>query len=159
MTASEDLERRLEQLEAERAILATLYRYGHAIDYGDEASWVDCFTEDGAFDVRIRLHPELSFRAEGHEALWAFIRSHTRAPDVWHKHVLVEPRVTVDGDRAHVDSYFLKVDAQPEGSSLITAMGRYRDDLVRSADGCWRFVERVAEVDDGPTGPLSVGGS
>ena len=47
--------RRLAALEAERAILRTLYRYGHSIDYGLEQEWVDCFTEDGVFDVRRRV--------------------------------------------------------------------------------------------------------
>ena len=53
----EELVRRLAALEAERAILRTLYRYGHSIDYGLEQEWVDCFTEDGVFDVRRRVGP------------------------------------------------------------------------------------------------------
>ena len=39
-----DLHRRLQLLEDERAILATLYRYAHCIDYGLNAEWVDLFT-------------------------------------------------------------------------------------------------------------------
>ena len=41
----QELLRRLAALEAERAILRTLYRYGHSIDYGLEQEWVDCFIE------------------------------------------------------------------------------------------------------------------
>jgi hypothetical protein len=48
----QELVKRLAALEEERAILRTLYRYGHSIDYGLELEWVDCFTEDGVFDVR-----------------------------------------------------------------------------------------------------------
>ena len=55
MSSPGDIESRLALLEAESAILKNLYRYGHAIDYGDEEAWVDCFTEDGVFDVRARL--------------------------------------------------------------------------------------------------------
>ena len=49
---SMSLEDRLARLEAEAAILRTLHRYGHAIDAGDEAAWVDLFTPDGEFQVR-----------------------------------------------------------------------------------------------------------
>jgi 3-phenylpropionate/cinnamic acid dioxygenase small subunit len=52
MAPSGDLEARIALLEDEQAILKNLYRYGHSIDYGDEEAWVDCFTEDGVFDVR-----------------------------------------------------------------------------------------------------------
>ena len=49
MTADLDLATRLKLLEDERAILRTLYRYGHGVDAGEEEAWVDCFTEDGRF--------------------------------------------------------------------------------------------------------------
>ncbi|MCU1457885.1 MAG: hypothetical protein JWL73_1977, partial [Actinomycetia bacterium] len=39
-----DLEARVARLEAERDILDLLSRYGHAIDYGLEHEWVDCFS-------------------------------------------------------------------------------------------------------------------
>jgi hypothetical protein len=84
----------------------------------------------------------------GRDELATFIAGHTRAPAVYHKHLLIEPRITLDGDQAAVDSYFLKVDAQSDGPSQIVAMGRYRDQLVRSSDGRWRFRERLAEVED-----------
>ena len=32
----------------------------------------------------------------GHEALTAAFRAHTHAPDVYHKHFMVEPRITVE---------------------------------------------------------------
>jgi len=41
----QELVRRLAALEAERAILRSLYRYGHSIDYGLEREWVDCFLQ------------------------------------------------------------------------------------------------------------------
>ena len=46
---------RIRALEAERAVLATLYRYGHTIGVGDEDGWLDCFAPDGVFDVRRRV--------------------------------------------------------------------------------------------------------
>ncbi|HEV8712279.1 MAG TPA: nuclear transport factor 2 family protein [Candidatus Binatia bacterium] len=142
----QELVRRLEALEAERAILRTLYRYGHSIDYGLEQEWVDCFTADGVFDVRRRVGPA-SARYEGRAALAAFIAQHTRAPGRYHKHMLMEPVISVSGDQAIVQSYFTRLDATRDGRPFIRAFGRYLDRMVKGADGIWRFTERVAEVE------------
>ena len=99
---STDLEARLELLEAERAITRTLHRYAHSIDYGDEEGWVDCFTEDGVFDVRSRHAHQLKRLITGRDELRAFIARHTRAPELWHKHLLIEPVIDVDGDDGDV---------------------------------------------------------
>jgi|SRR5918996_629879 hypothetical protein len=141
----QELVTRLEALETERAILRTLYRYGHSIDYGLEQEWVDCFTEDGVFDVRRRVGP--SARHEGRAALAAFIAQHTRAPGKYHKHMLIEPVITVHDDQATVQSYFTRMDATSDGRPFIRAFGRYLDRMVKETDGVWRFKERVAEVE------------
>lgn len=137
---------RLATLEAERAILRTLYRYGHSIDYGLEQAWVECFTEDGVFDVRRRVGPA-SARYEGRAALAAFIAQHTRAPSRYHKHMLMEPVMSVNGDHATVQSYFTRLDATSDGRPFIRAFGRYVDRMVQETDGVWRFKERIAEVE------------
>jgi len=142
----QELVRRLAALEAERAILRTLYRYGHSIAYGLEQEWVACFTEDGVFDVRRRVG-SASVRYEGRAALAAFIAQHTRAPGRYHKHMLMEPVISVNGDQATVQSYFARLDATAAGRSFIRAFGRYLDRMVKDPDGVWRFKERVAEVE------------
>jgi hypothetical protein len=128
----------------ERAILRTLYTYGHAIDYGEEARWTDCFTEDGVFHVEYPgdIPP---MRLEGQAALAAFVAGHPRAPAALHKHLLLNPLIDVQGDEARVASYFqmlLEIDGLPE----TYCFGRYLDRMRRCADGVWRFVERKAEV-------------
>ena len=142
-----DLREQVALLMAERAVLDTLYRYGHSIDYGLEEDWLDCFEPDGAFDVRYRVGAKPSRRHEGPDGLTAFIAAHSRAPHRWHKHLLFEPLVTVDGDRARARSYFARLDADHDGTPFVRAFGRYLDELVRGPDGRWRFVERVAEVE------------
>ena len=142
-----DLRARVALLMAERAVLDTLYRYGHSIDYGLEEEWLDCFAADGAFDVRYRVGAKPSRRYEGRSELAGFIAAHSRAPNHWHKHLLYEPLVTVDGDRATARSYFARLDADGNGTPSVRAFGRYLDELVRGSDGRWRFVERVAEVE------------
>jgi hypothetical protein len=79
--------------------------------------------------------------------LAAFIAQHTRAPGKYHKHLLIEPAITVNEDQATVQSYFTRLDATREGRPFIRAFGRYLDRMVKGADGVWRFKERVAEVE------------
>jgi ketosteroid isomerase-like protein len=142
----DDLLRRLALLEDERAIVRRLHAYAHAIDYGDEEAWVDCFTEDGVFDIRSRHAHQLKKLISGRAELRDFISRHTRAPERWHKHLLVEPLVTVDGDTATCDSY-LAVVMDHEEQPVLRVFGRYRDTLDRGADGKWRFKVRVAEIE------------
>lgn len=134
-----DVEARLRLLEDERAITRTLYAYGHGIDYGDEALFLECWAEHAVLRWPGRAP------IEGRTAISDAFRAHTHAPEAFHKHVLVEPRIDVHGDRATVDSYYVRLDAAPDRRPLVRSFGRYRDVLVRSNDERWRFVERVAE--------------
>jgi hypothetical protein len=141
-----DLERRLALLEDERAILRRLYAYAHAIDYGDEEGWVNCFAEDGVFDIRTRIEGTPKMVVSGRTELRSFVSRHTRAPELWHKHMLVEPLITVNGDEARSECY-LMVLVENEGLPTMRVFGRYRDRLIRDTDGEWRFRERVAEIE------------
>ena len=96
--ADEDLARRLRRVEDQLAIERTMARYAHAIDYGDEAGWVDCFTEDAAFEVRSRWAEPAPKRIEGRAALARFVARHSRAPLSWHKHVVWAIVVDLDDD-------------------------------------------------------------
>lgn len=144
----DDLEARVARLDTERAILNRLYAYGHSIDYGAEAAWVDCFTADGVWDVRFRRGSNEPIRCKGQAELRAYIATHTRAPYHWHKHLLTEPVITLHDDRASCDSYFVRLDVDDAGRHTVTGQGRYRDQLALEADGAWRFVERIVEVED-----------
>ncbi len=141
----DDLIKRLELLEDERAILETLYRYGHCIDYGLEQEWVGLFTEDGIYEIRLRQAGSV-IRKEGSQGLAQFIAEHTRAPAKYHKHLLVEPLISFGSkNQATVQSYFLRVD-ESEGRLYILAFGRYKDRLVKH-NGRWLFRKRVCEVE------------
>jgi hypothetical protein len=148
MTGLDELSRRLAALEAERGVLATLYQYGHALDYGAEADWVDCFAAAAHYEVRDRgAGTTDSVRSyDGREELAAFAAGHTRAPERFHKHLVADPLIAVDGDRATASSYFLRLD-EVGGERVVYAFGRYRDELVRCPDGRWRFAVRIAEIE------------
>ena len=144
---SPSIEERLGRLEDEREILRTLHTYGHSIDYGDEAAFVDCFLPDGV------LHWPNRGPMTGSEEIRTAFRQHSHAPEFYHKHLLIEPLISLSGDYATVQSMFARLDtydAVPE----IFVYGRYRDDLARCADGRWRFRSRYADVEAWHPGPL-----
>ncbi len=143
---TEELLARLSALEAERDVLRNLYRYGHTIDVGDADGWVDCFTEDGIFQTSSPRpeYPPLHIR--GRPGLLAFIAQHTRPPGLWHKHLLIEPLIDVDGDAAAVRAYFVVV-VEHDGAPTVRVFGHYEDQLRREADGRWRFTDRHAFID------------
>jgi ketosteroid isomerase-like protein len=152
----DDLVGRLRRVEDQLAIERTMARYAHAIDYGDEAGWVGCFTADAAFEVRSRWAEPAPKRIEGHAALARFVARHSRAPLLWHKHIAWAIVVDLDGDAATSRAQFAALVEHGE-APVIKVFGRYLDRLAREADGEWRFTERIAEAESITPGapPLS----
>ncbi|HET6309889.1 MAG TPA: nuclear transport factor 2 family protein [Candidatus Nitrosotalea sp.] len=143
----DQVERRLALLEAERAILARLYQYSYALDSGDKAKFMDCFTPD---HVRWggpggRWTVGQNYRYEGLEAMEYYFDGHTHAPDLIHMHLLAEPLIRIDADRATSESYLIRVDENEDGP-YVEAMAKYEDVLVRCDDGEWRIKERHVTV-------------
>ncbi len=139
------LEERVALIEDRQAVLDTLHAYSHAIDRGEEAAFLDCFTPDATFEIRSEL-PDYPVQTHaGNEALAAFIAGHTKPPAVHHKHLYLVPQITVDGDRATAVAYFVHLVDDGPRPTLIS-YGRYLDVLIRSDDGRWRILERVSEV-------------
>jgi ketosteroid isomerase-like protein len=132
------VEERLRMLEDERAILVTMYQYGHALDYGYTEEFLDCFTHDGFWKS-----PRVGHFI-GKERLAHFFAWHTHAPSKYHKHLLIEPRIKLEGDDASVVSYWVRLDTDEPGP-CVASFGRYLDRLRRCEDGVWRFYERVIE--------------
>jgi hypothetical protein len=133
---------RLRLLEDERDILRTLYSYSHTHDDGRSADWLELFTEDGVFETR---RPNGRRRAEGRAELARYREdiAGTYSGDFALKHVMTSPRITIEGDEAQVEAYFLVVNnAAPGGTPQLYSFGRYYDRLVRQ-DGRWAFQERI----------------
>lgn len=142
----EELSRELTLLREERAILRLLHGYAHAMDYGDEAAWVDVFTPDGVFDVIEVVGGRRVHRESGRAAFTHFIRGYLKPP-FYQKHMILDPLITVEGETARAEAYWLLLQRDPsDGQPIVVAFGRYRDRLVKQ-DGRWRIEERMAEVE------------
>lgn len=139
---------RLTLLEDERKIVATLYRYGDALDHGDREAFLDCFTPDASYEVRMRIDGSNDFVVTGHDELGAYFDGHTHAPAAYHKHITVNPAVTCAETEAQSVAYFLRVDSPAMGPATVLAAGRYIDRLERGDDGVWRLRSRRCEVEN-----------
>ena len=128
------LEERVQRLEDERAVLDRLYAYCTSLDYGHRDEWLDCWTEDG-----VLAWPHETFT--GRDEIARAFDGHSHAPEAFHKHVIVDPRVRLNGDEATAESYFTRLNDSPEGP-VVRSFGRYMDVLVRCDDGAWRIRER-----------------
>ena len=133
----ERLENRLAELEDERGILDTLSAYAHSLDYGDREQWMDCWTADAELKW-----PHWTFT--GPDEIGRAFDEHSHAPQAFHKHVMIEPMIHIDGDHATASSYFARLNDSPSGP-IVRSFGRYLDELRRCPDGRWRLARRVAE--------------
>ncbi|NKQ57818.1 nuclear transport factor 2 family protein [Amycolatopsis sp. K13G38] len=142
----EALKARMQALEDRNAIIDTLTQYGQALDYGDFDRLVDCFTDDA---VRENRRPDGSVhRWEGRAGTIDFASRHSHAPDLYHKHLALNPHIELHGDTANVVSYMFRFDAGDGERSFIWGLGRYLDTMKRDPDGRWRIQHRVSEIED-----------
>jgi hypothetical protein len=127
-----------------------LHAYGAAIDYGREEEFLDCWTETATLVWTPTPERDVGFverRLEGRDAIAEAFRGHTHAPAMFHKHLLFQPQIRLDGDRAAVESGFARVD-ESSGGPVLRSFGRYLDELVRCEDGRWRFTLRESFIEN-----------
>jgi 3-phenylpropionate/cinnamic acid dioxygenase small subunit len=145
MTDLDALARRLDRLEQTAAVIDVLYQYAYALDYGDEQSFVACFTDDAVWEAHNAVTGGV-MRYAGRTELERFAAGHTRPPDLRHKHVIAEPRVGIDAEDATSTCYFALIVGAPGGIPELMTFGRYVDRFVR-VGGQWRIAHRRAEAD------------
>lgn len=161
-TTLEALARRVETLESESEILKTLYRLAITLDYGDHDTWLDCFVQDAVFEMIEVTETDrvVRVRHTSRDALAAFIPGHSHAPEHFHKHLVGDPLIEVDGTSATSTSYLTRVDKGDQGPFL-WSFGRYLDAFARCEDGKWRLSRRTIEVESRavPVKPSDIGSS
>jgi uncharacterized protein (TIGR02246 family) len=134
-------------IEDRVAIGELLVRYAGALDAGDVATVVDCFTADAALES-----PAIG-RIAGRDAIRAFAERFAaqRAAGVQFRHLVTNIAVEIDGDRARVTAY-LMVFITENGASRRLPPGRYECAAVRETD-VWRFSRRTVFHDHDYTLP------
>ncbi len=154
------VEDRLALLEDERDIRGAIERYSHMLDANRAAEWVDCFTADGIFDMRMPASPsgftqmfpygqpyDHGLRFVGHATLEKLVAGWTAPPRKLRRHVVTDLVIARDdANTARATSYFLLV-RDTDGSRAIASFGNYLDRLKRCEDGRWRFTERIADME------------
>ncbi|MEA2229665.1 MAG: hypothetical protein QOF04_3295 [Solirubrobacteraceae bacterium] len=132
MTAPTHLEARIRRLEDIHEIGQLRARYCQYLDDGRWDELTELFTADGAFVGVSSAH--------GRAELRTFFSDLKHGPLSAWWHFSTSETVDVDGDEAQGETWLYQpcvVDGEPH-----VAAGRYTDDMVREADGHWRFRER-----------------
>jgi ketosteroid isomerase-like protein len=128
----EDLEKRVRRLEDIEAIRELKARYCAYCDDGyDPDGLASLFTEDAVWDGG-----QLG-RFEGKEAIRKFFRGTSRRVS-FAIHNVMNPIITVDGDRASGRWYLLQPLTFAEGPRAAWLAARYSDEYVRIG-GEWKF--------------------
>ena len=134
------LEQRVERLEAESQIRRMLIEYGAFLDARDYAAYAALFAPDGVWQGGFGTFT-------GPAAIEAMLRENLGAaePGFVNKanfHMLTNPLVAIDGDRAHVESKYLFWTASPDNRPTPLLAGRYVDEFVRIG-GQWKIARRT----------------
>lgn len=128
-----------ENLADHMAITDLVNRYTSAGNRRDWAALADTFAEDGVWkaiapDGQLRHH---AGRENVANALGALVEG--MAMMVQFNHAVV---IRVEGDHGRVVSTMEEYFSYPDGGPAMHAIGTYSDEVVRCADGEWRFAKR-----------------
>ncbi len=152
------IEQRVERLEAESAIRRMLIEYGKFLDAKDFASYAALFAEDGVWTGGFG-----SFT--GPEAIEKMLVENLGAPEPGfvnkaNFHMLTNPVIDVQGDRASVESKYLFWTRSPDDRPTPLLAGRYVDAFVKRG-GEWKIAHRTtwgAIPFRDPNAPAEAGG-
>jgi len=128
----EDLARRLTRLEDLEAIKQLKARYCEICDDDHNPDRItSVFVEDGIWEGRG------IGRAEGHAAIRALFERF-RTMMSFSQHMVMNPIIEVDGDRAHGTWYFFGAFTFREGNQAKWQSARYHEDYVK-VNGIWKI--------------------
>jgi ketosteroid isomerase-like protein len=140
MTDLAAIEARLRRVEDELAIRRILADYAAFLDGRDWAGYTGLFTADGEWTNANGSHKgAVEIRRMLEEIV---------APDGTSNrteyHIVSNPRIDLDGDRAAAVSRYLFVMRGFDGGPVPSLAGVYRDEFARQGGG-WKIKRRVAE--------------
>lgn len=124
-------------------ILHLIYRYAELIDAGD-------FEAVGRLLSRASFGGPRTATVSGAKNIAAMFTATTRRFDDGTprtRHLVLNPIVETDGDRATARSTFCVVQATDRITLQPIVVGRYDDRFARDPDDGWHFTERIADVE------------
>ncbi|MGX7894866.1 nuclear transport factor 2 family protein [Tsuneonella sp. HG222] len=138
--ARESLAQRVERLEDESTIRTRLIEYGKFLDAKDYHAYAALFAEDGVWHGGFG-----SFT--GPAAIEAMLTANLGAPEpgfvnTSNFHMLTNPLIRIQGDRAQVESKYLFWNATAENRPNPLLAGRYVDEFVKRG-GEWKIARRT----------------
>jgi uncharacterized protein (TIGR02246 family) len=137
------LEARVQRLEDREAISALFMRYRHCLDEKDFSGYAALFARDGEF---VAAGGSASGREQIEQLVDGMRGSLLTVAAGDDLHIVVNPDIELDGDRATARSTWIYVVRDDEGGPSLCKVGHYEDDLVRE-EGEWRFARRFAPMD------------
>jgi len=153
-----DLEARIRELQDIEAIKQLMWNYTYSLDYGELEEVVDNFLDDAKFQVRMRAGEQTGMLVgiyDGKENIRGLYSSVLPQKHVYPAvaHIIANPVVTVEGDRAK-GTFYLLISGAKGG-----AQGRYDTEFVRvggewkisSFRFTWNFVPEGLSVPEQPS--------
>jgi uncharacterized protein (TIGR02246 family) len=137
------VEARLRRLEDKDEIMALFLAYRRALDEKDFAAYAALFAAEGEFiagEMRARGPAAIQELVEG---MLGTLLTAESGNDL---HVVANPDITLEGDRATARSTWIYILRGEDGGPDLAKVGRYEDVLVREG-GAWRFLSRDAPMD------------
>jgi 3-phenylpropionate/cinnamic acid dioxygenase small subunit len=136
---------RMQRLEDIMEIQRLLIDYGRHLDARDLHAYSRLFCEDGEWSGATGT-------AVGPDAIQAMLEAdlpgNPPAPGETTWHVMANPVIDIDGDRATTQLMWVLLRRDAGDRPGIAVTGRYEDVLARE-DGRWKFKRRLAFVDIG----------
>lgn len=134
---SEDLANELRELRDHQQIVGCLHRYARGIDRCDVEMVVSCFHDDAVQDSGFYV---------GSPRGWAeMVNEFHLGQALCQQHHVTNHVVEIDGDEAHVESYYLATVREKVGTTKF-AGGRWIDRFERR-NGEWRIVVRISTTE------------
>lgn len=134
-----ELRTRVRVLEDREEIRNLLQEYRRTLDARDMRAFCALFASDGTWSGR-------SGEGTGPEGIYAMLAGSLSdnppapGPTLWH--LITDPAIRVDGDRASAQSLWMHVRRVEGDTPALPTLGAYEDELVRE-DGRWRFARRT----------------
>jgi uncharacterized protein (TIGR02246 family) len=133
-------------MSARGAIENVLNRYSIAYDDNDMAEMADTFAEDAVMSMRI-AGGDLIGPFEGKAAVMKLMTDSLASQTDQRRHVTTNMAIRKETEDAATVSSYLTLISVKDGKATVLSTARYDDELVREADGAWRFTKRHIELD------------